>query len=52
VRRVGYRNGGHKFTGIRVLRVFKHGAARTNFHNLPRYITATRWLMRSTTAMS
>ncbi|MNT61657.1 hypothetical protein D3C72_1993160 [compost metagenome] len=33
--RIGDRYGRHQLTGVRMLRIFKHRATRTNFNNLP-----------------
>ncbi|KAI3484358.1 hypothetical protein L1887_52446 [Cichorium endivia] len=52
MRGIGNRDRRDKLAGIRVLRVFKHRPSRPNLHDLPHNITATRWLMRSTTAIS
>lgn len=35
MRRVGHRYGGHQFAGIRMLRVFKHGATWANLNDAP-----------------
>ncbi len=51
--RIGDRHGGQELLRVRVLRIAEHGSARGPISTIsPRYITATRWLTRSTTAMS
>jgi hypothetical protein len=49
---VSDRNGGDELLRVGVLRIFEDSRTRPISTISPRYMTATRWLTRSTTAMS